>query len=98
MNKEKIFKIILMPHVTNKSVDITESSSSVVFKVVPYSSKKEIKIAVETLFKVKVNKVRTVNVKGKIRNFKKIKGKTKLWKKAYVRLDKGHSINFVGSD
>ncbi len=55
--------------------------------------KVEIKTAVETLFEVKVVDVRSVNVKGKSKNFGKRKGSRKDWKKAYVRLAEGSTLN-----
>lgn len=99
MNNEKLIgRVLLCPHVTNKSHEITENSPYVVFKVVRDANKKEIKKAVEMLFEVSVRDVKTVKVKGKTRRFSRIKGKTKDWKKAYIRLQEGHNINFVGSD
>ena len=63
------------------------------FKVATSSSKAEIKNAIEKLFEVKVAEVRSVNVKGKSKNFGKRKGVRKDWKKAYVRLAEGHTLN-----
>lgn len=98
MNKEKLFGILLSPHVTNKVYSISSNAPYVVFKVNIYATKYEIKCAVEELFEVKVNSVKTLNVKGKKRFFSRIYGNTKSWKKAYVKLYKGHDINFVGKD
>ena len=92
---KRLYSILLSPCVTNKSCHISEKFSYVVFKVLKNSTKKEIKKAVETLFNVRVLIVRTLNVKGTSRVFKRISGKTKSWKKAYVRLESGHGINFV---
>jgi large subunit ribosomal protein L23 len=92
---KKLYSILLSPCVTNKSSYIYEKFSCVVFKVLKSSTKKEIKKAVEILFNVKVLMVRTLNVKGTSRIFKRTNGKTKNWKKAYVRLESGHGINFV---
>ena len=63
------------------------------FKVATDSNKNEIKNAVEVLFEVKVDDVRTVNVNGKSKNFGKRKGSRKDWKKAYIKLAEGHTLN-----
>ena len=98
MNQEKLLRVLLSPHVTNKTNELNGGAPSVSFKVSIRASKYEIKQAVSQLFEVKVNSVKTVRVKGKSRRFNGIQGRTKNWKKAYVRLEKGYDINFVGSD
>jgi len=97
MNQEKLMTILLSPYVTNKAYDLAEKFSYTVFKVSNGATKYEIKKAIETLFDVKVIKVKTINVKGKTRHFSRITGKTKNWKKAYVRLKDGHDITFIDS-
>lgn len=98
MNQERLLKVLLSPYVTNKTYELTERSSYVVFKVDTGANKKEIKKAVEMLFEVKVEDVKTVKVKGKKRRFSRIEGRTKDWKKAYIRLAEGHNINFIGAE
>lgn len=98
MNQERLLKVLLSPHVTNKSYEVAESSSYIVFKVSTDATKKEIRKAVEMLFEVQVEAVKTVNVKGKSRRFGRIKGRSKDWKKAYIRLQEGHDINFIGAE
>ena len=98
MNQERLLKVLLSPHVTNKAYEVAERSSYVVFKVATNATKKEIQKAVEMLFEVKVEGVKTVNVKGKTRRFGRVEGRTKDWKKAYIRLADGHNINFVGAE
>ncbi|WP_119328268.1 50S ribosomal protein L23 [Cysteiniphilum halobium] len=98
MNQERLLKVLLSPHVTNKAYEVAERSSYVVFKVATDATKKEIKKAVEMLFEVQVEDVKTVNVKGKARRFGRIEGRTKDWKKAYIRLQEGHDINFIGAE
>jgi large subunit ribosomal protein L23 len=70
-----------------------------VFEVGPDANKIEIKKAIESLFEVKVQSVRTVRVKGKIKSriTKKglMRGRTALRKKAYITLKEGHSIDIV---
>lgn len=94
MNQERLLKILLSPHVTSKAYEAADKSNHVVFKVATDAKKLEIKQAVETLFEVKVDAVKTVNVKGKARRFGRIEGRTKDWKKAYVKLAKGYDISF----
>lgn len=99
MNNERLLRVILGPHVTNKSYEVNDNQDAyVVFKVLNNATKYEIKKAVQLLFEVIVEVVRTVNVKGKARRFGRIMGKTKNWKKAYVKLQAGHKINFIGAE
>ena len=91
-NREKIYHVIYGPHVTEKAVSGSEANIHV-FKVSVGSTKSEIKKAVEALFEVKVSDVRSVNVKGKIKNFGKRQGRRQDWKKAYVRLAEGQSLD-----
>jgi large subunit ribosomal protein L23 len=58
------------------------------------SNKIEIKKAVESFFKVNVTSVRTVNVAGKVKRFGRNYGKRQNWKKAYVTLKEGQSVDF----
>ena len=96
MNKERLLKIIRSPVVSDKAYQQGELANQVVFKVAKDAKKPEIKAAVEQLFEVKVDHVRTLNFKGKARRFGRIEGRTKAWKKAYVQLHEGHEINFAG--
>lgn len=93
MNRERIMNILLSPHVSEKSTIIAEKNNRVVFKVVPNANKQEIRQAVESLFNVKIDSVRTVNMKGKVRNFRQRPGRRKNWKKAYVSLAAGQDLN-----
>ena len=96
MNQERLFKVLLGPHITEKSASASASGSAtqVAFKVATDASKLEVKKAVEKLFDVKVDGVRVVNVKGKTRRTKTGMGKRSDWKKAYVRLAEGQDIDF----
>ncbi|MFQ3200500.1 MAG: large subunit ribosomal protein L23 [Zhongshania sp.] len=95
MNTERIYKVLLGPHVSEKSAASAEQSNQVVFKVLPTASKLEIKKAVEKLFKVDVLNVRTVNVKGKVKRNRFGLSKKSNWKKAYVSLAQGQDIDFA---
>ncbi|HEB93722.1 MAG TPA: 50S ribosomal protein L23 [Gammaproteobacteria bacterium] len=98
MNQERIMKVILAPHVTEKAANVGESSNQYVFKVVPDATKPEIKQAVEALFEVKVDAVRVLNSKGKSKRSGARLGRRKDWKKAYVRVKAGQEIDFIGGE
>lgn len=91
------FKIIERPHLSEKSTMLADKHRQFVFKVLRNANKSEIKQAVESLFKVKVNAVQLLNVKAKSRRFKQVEGQLKGWKKAYVSLKEGHDIDFTGT-
>lgn len=97
MNQERILKIILAPHVSEKSTWMTEDYNQVAFRVARDATKPEIKEAVESLFKVVVKDVKVLNVKGKQkRSLRGAKARSRPdWKKAYVRLEQGHEIDFA---
>jgi large subunit ribosomal protein L23 len=95
MNQERLLKILLAPHVSEKANRMAERHNQVVFKVVRDATKPEIKGAVEMLFKVKVKGVTVINVKGKRKRFGAIQGRRSDWKKAYVSLEAGHEIDFL---
>ena len=97
MNEERLLKVLLAPHVSEKSTLAAETNNTVVFKVVKDANKAEIKAAVEKLFEVEVNSVRTVNCKGKTKRHGQSFGKRSDWKKAYVVLKEGQDIDFVGA-
>ena len=94
MNQERLFKVLLGPHITEKAAMADGAVAQVVFKVATDASKLEVKKAVEQLFEVKVEGVRVVNVKGKTRRTRTGIGQRSDWKKAYVRLAEGQDIDF----
>ena len=96
MSKERLMKILLSPIVSEKSAMAADKGNQFAFKVASDASKPEIAQAVELMFDVKVDQVRTVNVKGKQKRFGAIMGQRNSWKKAYVRLQEGHDIDFAG--
>lgn len=89
-----IYSVIKKPHVTEKTSLGSDSSNTVAIVVDKASNKIEIKQAVESLFKVKVADVRTVTVAGKVKRSGKTFGKRSNWKKAYVTLQEGQTIDF----
>ncbi|WP_026376855.1 50S ribosomal protein L23 [Aestuariibacter salexigens] len=96
INEQRLLKVLVAPHISEKSTLAAEGNNTVVFKVVKDANKEEIKAAVEKLFEVEVNSVRTVNVKGKTKRHGLRVGKRSDWKKAYVTLKEGQDIDFVG--
>jgi large subunit ribosomal protein L23 len=88
------YSIIAAPLITEKGTLVNEVANQVVFQVRPDAGKVEIKRAVERLFKVKVVKVRTSNVLGKVRRVGRSFGRRPNWKKAYVTLGEGQRIDF----
>ena len=97
MSKNRLYKVLLSPRVTEKTTLIGEGSNQYVFQVIKDANKSEVKGAVEMLFDVNVESVRIVNVKGKNKSFRMRPGKRSDWKKAYIRLKQGQEIDFVGS-
>jgi large subunit ribosomal protein L23 len=95
MNQERIFKILKIPHISEKSALLGDNANQAVFQVATDAVKSEIKEAVEQLFDVKVANVRTVNVKGKTKRQGQRRGKRSDWKKAYVSLAQGHEIDLA---
>ena len=84
--------VILRPVVTEKTTAMQERENTVCFEVARRANKTEIKKAVEQLFKVKVEAVKTQIKVGKWRRVGRNKGQTKSWKKAYVKLRQGEKM------
>ena len=90
--------VIRGPHLSEKA-HLAAENNQVVLKVRTDATKAEIRQAVELLFEVKVEDVKVVNVKGKIKRFGQTKGRRSDWKKAYVRLAEGSSLEgFLGGE
>ena len=98
MNRDRLFQVLLTPRVTEKSTRVGETSNQYVFRVVKDANKAEVRDAVEMLFEVSVESVRIVNVKGKTKSFRMRPGKRSDWKKAYVRVQEGQVIDFLGGE
>ena len=97
MRQERLLKILLAPHVSEKTTRIGEKHRQVVFHVVNDANKHEIKLAVEKLFNVSVDSVRTCIVKAKAKRFRGMMGTRKSWKKAYITLSEGSDIQFASA-
>lgn len=88
------YQVILRPLVTEKGMHRSTRNNQYAFEVDPQASKEDIRRAVEDLFNVKVEKIRTQNRRGKPRRHKFKAGQTKSWKKAIVTLNEEHRIDF----
>ncbi len=84
-----IHEIIRRPLVTEKGVEKKDSERTLCFEVAQQANKTQVKAAVEKLFNVKVEEVRTANFEGKLRRRGRFAGYRSDWKKAYVRLKEG---------
>ena len=87
-----LYTVIRRPLITEKGMGVKETQNTLVFEVALKATKTEVKQAVESLFKVKVNTVRTATVEGKERRRGKFAGYRPDWKKAYVRLQDGEKM------
>ena len=96
MDREKLFTLIKAPIITEQTASLGENLKQVVFKVDLSANKREIKKAVEELFKVEVIKVTTSVVKGKTKRNRFGIYKKSDYKKAYVALKEGSEIQFEG--
>ncbi|MGB4468389.1 MAG: 50S ribosomal protein L23 [Azovibrio sp.] len=95
MNQERLLQVLLAPQISEKATYVADKNEQVIFRVATDATKPEIKAAVELLFKVQVESVQVLNVKGKVKRFKQTTGRRKGWKKAFVCLKPGQEINFV---
>jgi len=97
-HRERLMTVIRGPHLSEKAHVLAEKNQ-VVLKVRTDATKREIQQAVELLFEVKVDAVQVMNVKGKTKRFQQSKGRRSDWKKAYVKLAEGSSVEeFFGAE
>jgi len=94
---DRLMNVVLAPVVSEKSTFVADKSRQYVFRVADDATKPQIRAAVELMFKIKVEGVTVLNVKGKERRFGRTIGRKRSWKKAYVRLDEGKEINFAAT-
>ena len=94
MSNERLLSVLIAPRVSEKTARIQADHNQYVFEVSTFATKLDVKAAVETLFKVKVEGVQVLNVKGKSKGFRGRAGKRADWRKAYVTLAEGQSIEF----
>jgi large subunit ribosomal protein L23 len=95
MPQKDLHAVLVRPLMTERGTRIQEKHNQYLFETSPAASKTDIKLAVETLFKVQVEKVRTMTMHGKFRRFGKGGGVLPDWKKAIVTVAKGQKIDFA---
>ena len=95
MNDAKLYELIRAPRVSEKTARLQEVSNQYVFEVATDATKADIKVAIEKLFAVTVEAVNVLNVKGKGKAFKNRAGRRGDWRKAYVKLAEGQSIDVM---
>ena len=98
MNRERIFQVLMAPHVSEKAAIVADSNNQYVFKVAVDATKSEIRKSVEELFKVNVEDVQTLKVKGKVKRNRFGYSTKPTWKKAYVRISQGQDIDFAAAE
>jgi len=94
MNNERLYKVILGAHISEKASVIADVANQFAFKVARDATGPEIKEAVEKIYDVEVTKVSVMNVKGKVKRSFRGTSRKPNWKKAYVSLAAGHDIDF----
>lgn len=94
MTKDQMYKVLRRPHITEKANDLKDAEGTYVFEVAMDSNKIQVRQAVEELFKVSVRDVHTSIMRGKNKRVGKNFGRRSNWKKAFVTLKEGHSIDF----
>jgi large subunit ribosomal protein L23 len=94
VNREQLMSVLIAPHVTEKTSLAMQNHNQYTFRVRREATKNDIKKAVEMMFDVKVAGVQVVNEPGKQRRFGRIAGRTQDWKKAYVSLNEGQTIDY----
>ena len=92
----RLMQVLVAPIVSEKATSVADKSNAVTFKVLQDATKPEIKAAVELLFKVEVDKVSVVNIKGKTKRFGRSVGRRDHLRKAYVTLKEGQELNLSG--
>ena len=95
---ENTFQIIRRPIITEKGLAVKETLQTVVFEVARAATKTQIKEAVQAIFKVKVDSVRTAQFHGKMRRRGRAEGFRRDWKKAYVKLAAGEKMIEYGEN
>ncbi|MDA8703155.1 50S ribosomal protein L23 [Pseudomonadales bacterium] len=95
MNQERIFTVLREPHISEKVSVLGDVANQYAFKVSVDATKAEIREAIETIFKVSVRNVSTVNVKGKTKKTARGMSRKKNWKKAYVTVAQGQELDYM---
>jgi large subunit ribosomal protein L23 len=94
MSNTNIYSVLRAPRISEKTARLAESNQYV-FEVATTATKADVKAAVEQLFNVKVEAVNVCNVKGKTKSFRFRSGRRSDWRKAYVRLAAGQTLDVM---
>jgi len=97
LSKEKLMNVLIAPHVSEKAARVSETGNQFVFRVRGDATRTHVKQAVELMFEVKVDSVQVLNQRGKERRLGAIRGRRSGFKKAYVRLAAGQTIDLAGT-
>jgi len=95
--KLDLHRVLIQPLLTEKVTAMRENNNTVSFLVHPDANRVQVKQAVETLLKVKVDRVNVMNVQGKIKRLGRFSGKRSDWKKAFVKLKQGEKLELYES-
>ncbi len=103
MKNERLYKVLLRPHVSEKAARLQAEANQYVFEVARDATRDEVRAAVELMFgegqgKIEVTGVRIVNVPSRRTGYRGRRGRQGGWKKAYVRLAAGQSIELSEAD
>lgn len=90
---KSLYQVVIRPVISEKADAMREGRAVYTFEVHPEANKIEVRQAVEAIFQVEVESVQTVVVRGKVKRVGRTAGKKKNWKKAYVTLKQGQSID-----
>jgi large subunit ribosomal protein L23 len=94
MSREELMSVLIAPHVTEKTSLAMQNHNQYTFRVRREATKTDIARAIELMFDVKVAGVQVVNEPGKTRRLGRRVGRTQDWKKAYVSLQSGQTIDY----
>jgi large subunit ribosomal protein L23 len=95
--KIEMHAVLIQPLLTEKITGLREKTNTVGFIVHPDANRVQIKQAVESLLKVKVQKVNVLNIRGKVKRLGRFSGRRSDWKKAFVTLKKGEKLEMYES-
>ena len=90
----ELLRVVRHPHITEKSTRLKEETETLCFKIETSATKVDVRRAVERLFDVKVDSVRVLNMPVKRRRFRNYVGFKSAWRKAYVKLKPGNTIEY----
>ena len=98
MNDQRLYQVLIRPHVSEKTAMSAEMQGRHAFRVAGNATKLEVRRAVEKIFGVDVKSVQISNVRGKTKRFGQVEGKRSGWRKATVRLAEGQDLDFMSME